>query len=158
VRKKTPGDVKEKTISFRSFCFYYPICSASLDESFDVVGSDYDYEVLNDANLEYVFDLEALPSIVLHVFSNDWNTLLTNFDANENNKENIPAIFSFDKDGTVEIVSNIAIRIRGYHSRVRPEGSTGQLTAEPRRTGIVRTSSWTSTNTTATPVSTRCEG
>lgn len=78
--------------------------------------------VIDNEDLNYVFDLEALPTITITLSSNEWNKLLTNFDWNPGNEEKvIAATFSFDKNGVIEYEYNIGFRIRGNSSRIRPE-------------------------------------
>jgi hypothetical protein len=79
--------------------------------------------VIDDEDLNYVFDLETLPTITITISSNEWNKLLTNFDWNPNNEDKvIAAVFAFDKNGVVEYEYNIGFRLRGNTSRIRPEG------------------------------------
>ncbi|OHD53440.1 MAG: hypothetical protein A2Y33_15070 [Spirochaetes bacterium GWF1_51_8] len=78
--------------------------------------------------LKSFFDLTDVPSIVIEISSNEWNTLLTNFDVNDRNETMVKADFSFVKDGVTNHYINIGFRVRGNSfSRVRPEGSTGQM-------------------------------
>lgn len=77
--------------------------------------------------LRYVFDINALPEITLEVSTEQWNKLLSNFDANPQNEEYVMANFSFAKLSIPERVDSIGIRIRGNTSRRRPEGSYGEM-------------------------------
>jgi spore coat protein CotH len=75
------------------------------------------YRIESDRNregdLDYVFDLDALPVITIEISSNDFNTILTNFDRNPYNKEYVRADFVFDKDGKIDRFNNIGFRLRG---------------------------------------------
>ncbi|OHD53441.1 MAG: hypothetical protein A2Y33_15075 [Spirochaetes bacterium GWF1_51_8] len=74
----------------------------------------------------YVFDLSALPVITIEVSSEQWNNLLKIIDANWDSEEMVEADFKFEKNGVVETLYGIGIRIRGNTSRKRPEGSYGE--------------------------------
>lgn len=91
-------------------------------------GDDDDDNPIDDTELNYVFDLSALSTITITISSNEWNKILTNYDVNDGNETSVIAqIFSFNKNGTEDIETNIGFRIRGNTSRERPEGSTGLL-------------------------------
>ncbi|NPV01397.1 MAG: hypothetical protein HPY53_08450 [Brevinematales bacterium] len=75
----------------------------------------------------YVFDLSSVPSITIEISSNNWNTLLTNFDKNDKNETMIIADFKFQKGTDIYTYQNIGFRLRGNTSRERPEGSVGLL-------------------------------
>lgn len=77
--------------------------------------------------VDYIFDMEALPTITLEISEAEWNQFLLNFDANPNNEECVHCDFYFDKYGEVHHLSDIGLRLRGNTSRVRPEGRTGDL-------------------------------
>lgn len=74
----------------------------------------------------YLFNLETLTEVKLEIKLRDWNNLLSYFDTNPHNEENIPARFTFRKNGESHSLDSIGIRIRGNTSRRRPEGSFGQ--------------------------------
>ncbi len=84
-------------------------------------------EVFNNSDLNYVLDLNSLPDITVEIRETEWNKLLTNFDANPKNEDEVSATFIFNKNGTEEKLENIGFRLRGNTSRFRPEGSSGQL-------------------------------
>ncbi len=75
----------------------------------------------------YVFDLNVVPSITILISSNDWNTLLTNYDKNNYNETMVQADFKFEKGGVTYNYLNIGFRLRGNSSRERPEGTLGEL-------------------------------
>lgn len=76
----------------------------------------------------YVFDLTAVPVVTITISADNWDGILTNYDNNRINEISLPATFKFEKNGVVEIVSNIGFRLRGNtFSRHRPEGSPGML-------------------------------
>lgn len=83
-------------------------------------------------DLAYLFDNSKLPVITVTVTEDNWNRYLANFDANENNSEYVPASWRYEKDGSVWERDSVGLRPRGNTSRVRPEGSFGEV---HRRTG-----------------------
>ena len=76
-------------------------------------------------DLDYLFDLEAVPHITLTLTEADWNTYLSNFDRWEDNSLYVPATFSFTKNGTTYTRDSVGLRPRGNTTRRRPESSTG---------------------------------
>lgn len=76
--------------------------------------------------VDYIFDIEALPTITLEVSVDEWNTLLHNFDLNKDNEECVHCNFTFSKYGRVDRLDDIGLRLRGNTSRVRPEGAAGE--------------------------------
>ena len=85
------------------------------------------HPVFDNPDLNYVFDLTSLPSLTVEVTTAEWNTLLKNFDTNPKNEMEVAADFSFHKNGKIDKLGQIGIRLRGNTSRVRPEGVKGQL-------------------------------
>lgn len=77
--------------------------------------------------VDYIFDMNALPSLTIEISTDEWNQLLTNFDMNPNNEECVHADFYFNKYGRINHLEDIGVRLRGNTSRVRPEGKTGEL-------------------------------
>lgn len=76
--------------------------------------------------VDYIFDINALPTITIEITTDEWNTLLHNYDLNSQNEECVHANFYFSKYGRVDRLEDIGLRLRGNTSRVRPEGSYGQ--------------------------------
>lgn len=81
-------------------------------------------------NLDYLFDLEAVPHIKLTVTEADWNIYLTNFDHWPENSLYVPAAFEFTKNGVTYTRDSVGLRPRGNTTRRRPESATGQLHAD----------------------------
>lgn len=79
-----------------------------------------------ETNFE-LFKMTDLPSIYLEIDTNQWNTLLRNFDKNPMNEKYIFGSYSFSLNSKIVTLDSIGIRIRGNSSRRRPEGSTSQL-------------------------------
>lgn len=85
------------------------------------------HPVYKDPDLNYVFDMTALPEINIEISTAEWNKLLLNFDNNPQNEIEVMADFSFNKNGKIDQLQQIGIRLRGNTSRRRPEGVKGQL-------------------------------
>lgn len=77
-------------------------------------------------NLEYLFDLNALPTITITFTQENWQQYLDNFDANPKNDICVPAHFAFNKGQETWQRDSVGVRPRGNTSRVRPEGDKGQ--------------------------------
>lgn len=78
---------------------------------------------VDDEDLNYVFDLSALPVITVTITTAEWNKLLQYYDQNPNNETLIVAkSFTFNKNGVIETETNVGFRLRGNSSRIRPEG------------------------------------
>lgn len=76
--------------------------------------------------VDYIFDIDALPTITLEISVDEWNTLLHNYDLNRDNEECVHCDFYFSKYGRVDKLEDIGLRLRGNTSRVRPEGDAGE--------------------------------
>ncbi len=74
-----------------------------------------------EADIDYVFDINAVPAITILISTNEWNTLLTNYDTRSDNEEMVHADLTFDKNGEIVTLYDIGFRIRGNTSRSRPE-------------------------------------
>ncbi len=96
------------------------------DQTTVTVAEDTRHPVYRDPDLNYVFDMTALPEITIQISTAEWNKLLTNYDANPQNEIEVMADFKFEKNGVVDELPQIGIRLRGNTSRRRPEGIEGQ--------------------------------
>jgi len=76
---------------------------------------------------DYVWDDDALPEIHLEVSLNEWNRLLTLYDANSYTRQYVMASASFTKDGETTYIDSIGLRLKGNTSRRRPEGWYGEM-------------------------------
>lgn len=76
--------------------------------------------------VDYIFDIDALPTITLEISVDEWNTLLHNFDMNRDNEECVHCDLTFAKYDRVDKLKDIGLRLRGNTSRVRPEGEAGE--------------------------------
>ena len=100
------------------------MASCSLFENSEPKNPNTDLSTHRDA--DYLYDLAAVPEITLTVTEENWNTFLTNFDANKDNGLYVPAAFSFTKDGVTYTRDSVGLRPRGNTSRRRPEGEYGE--------------------------------
>ena len=81
----------------------------------------------DQTNLDYLFQLNSLPAVVIYLTEDDWNQYLTNFDENADNRKYVPARFSIQKGKDIVYYrDSIGLRPRGNTSRVRPEGEYGE--------------------------------
>ena len=68
-------------------------------------------------DIEYLFDLDALPLITLEVSTNEWHTLLETY----TRREDVRANFIFEKKGNTERFDDIGLRTRGGMSLLPPQ-------------------------------------
>lgn len=76
--------------------------------------------------VDYIFDMDALPSITIEISTEEWNTLLRNFDINRDNEDCVHCNFVFTKYDRTDKLEDVGLRLRGNTSRVRPEGEYGE--------------------------------
>ena len=76
---------------------------------------------------DYVWDDEAIPEIHISVSLNEWNRLLTLYDANYYTAQYVKANLAFTKNGETTVIDNVGLRLKGNTSRRRPEGWYGQM-------------------------------
>ena len=76
---------------------------------------------------DYVWDDEAIPELHLTVSLNEWNRLLTLYDANAFTTQYVMATLAFVKDGETTVIDSVGLRLKGNTSRRRPEGWNGQM-------------------------------
>jgi len=76
---------------------------------------------------DYLYDIDAIPEILITVTEENWNTFLANFDNNPHNGLYVPAAFSFTKNGVTYTRDSVGLRPRGNTSRRRAEGDNGQM-------------------------------
>ena len=75
---------------------------------------------------KYIYDNTAVPEITVEVSVAEWNKFLGYYDQNPDNEEYVSGKFTFNKNGTPEVLDNIGFRLKGNTSRRRPEGVMGQ--------------------------------
>jgi hypothetical protein len=71
---------------------------------------------------DYVWDDTAIPEVHLSVSLNEWNRLLTLYDANSFTTQYVKANITFVKDGETTFIDGVGLRLKGNTSRRRPEG------------------------------------
>ena len=71
--------------------------------------------------LQYIWDESIIPEIRITVSLDEWNRLLSLYDANNNTKEYIHCDISYKKGNEETIITDAGIRLRGNTSRRRPE-------------------------------------
>ena len=76
---------------------------------------------------DYVWHYDALPEVHLDVPLDEWNRLLTLYDADRLTKEYVHANVRFVTGDGETHVPDAGLRLRGNGSRRRPEGNTGQV-------------------------------
>lgn len=74
----------------------------------------------------YVFDMSSLPEMHLEVTLDEWNRLLTLYDADPNTDAYIVCDAEFIKNGRKHRFERAGLRLRGNTSRRRPVGGSGQ--------------------------------
>lgn len=75
--------------------------------------------------LSYVWDFDAIPEITIDVPLEEWNTLLSKYDADHKTKEYVKCNVTYKKGEDVFYIENAGLRLRGNTSRRRPEGGSG---------------------------------
>ncbi len=106
----------KKIIQYSSIFLYLFLLSCDL-----ATGNQFNYQqdIFDQAE---VFNLESTAQITIFISTNEWNTLLTNFDTLSKNEENVHADFLFEKYGRSVKINDVGFRLRGNYSRRRPEG------------------------------------
>ena len=89
----------------------------------DVTGTG----IVWDEGVRYVWDDSHIPEITIEVPVEQWNNLLKAYDQNPNTEEYVHCNVKYRKGEDIIYISDAALRLRGNTSRVRPEGSSGQM-------------------------------
>ena len=90
-----------------------------------ILGNSFPVQVKE--GYDYVWDDEAIPEIHITVSLDEWNRLLTLYDANAYTTKYVMASLAFTKDGETTVIDNVGLRLKGNTSRRRPEGWYGQM-------------------------------
>ena len=77
--------------------------------------------------LDWVFDMNALPEIRITVSEEQWNKLLKEYDRDNNTAEYIHCDAEFKSKGETHNFVDAGLRLRGNTSRRRPEGNGGEM-------------------------------
>lgn len=89
------------------------------------VDDDSPIQIKKDAN--YIYDISSVPEVHLKISVEEWNKLLQYFDLNPHNEECVVANMTFSKNGEVDVINKVGLRLRGNTSRRRPEGKAGEM-------------------------------
>ena len=84
-------------------------------------------EIVWDEGVQYVWDDAYIPEITIEVPVEQWNNLLKAYDKNQHTEEYVHCNVKYDRGGEITYIEDAALRLRGNTSRVRPEGSHGQM-------------------------------
>lgn len=76
---------------------------------------------------DYVWDEAVIPEVHLTVSLDEWNRLLTLYDANAYTTQYVMASIAFVKDGETTVIDSVGLRLKGNTSRRRPEGWRGEM-------------------------------
>ena len=76
---------------------------------------------------DYVWDDEVIPEVHITVSLEEWNRLLTLYDANAYTTQYVMATLAFVKDSETTVIDSVGLRLKGNTSRRRPEGWRGQM-------------------------------
>ena len=97
------------------------------DEGDEPTDPDYPDTSWAEGELDWVFDMSALPEIRISVTEEQWNTLLEAYDRNSATAEYIHCDAEFKSKGEIHTFVDAGLRLRGNTSRRRPEGNGGEM-------------------------------
>ena len=89
--------------------------------------SDYPDTSWAAGELDWVFDMNALPEIRIIVSEEQWNNLLKEYDRDSNTAAYIHCDAEFKSKGETHNFEDAGLRLRGNTSRRRPEGNGGEM-------------------------------
>ena len=96
------------------------------DEQPEDPGTDTPVHIQHEG-LQYVWDDSVIPEITMTVPLDEWNRLLSLYDANPNTKDYVRCNITYRKGNDVTEITDAGIRLRGNTSRRRPEGNGGEM-------------------------------
>ena len=91
------------------------------------VNPDYPDTSWAAGELDWVFDMNALPEIRIEVSLSEWNALLEAYDRNSETNTYIHCDAEFRSKGETHNFADAGLRLRGNTSRRRPEGNGGEM-------------------------------
>lgn len=97
------------------------------DEGEEPTDPDYPDTSWAEGELDWVFDMSALPEIRISVTEEQWNALLEAYDRNSATAEYIHCDAEFKSKGETHTFEDAGLRLRGNTSRRRPEGNGGEM-------------------------------
>ena len=77
--------------------------------------------------LDWVFDMNALPEICINVRLDEWNALLQAYDRDSGTNAYVHCDAEFKSKGEQHYFRDAGLRLRGNTSRRRPEGNGGEM-------------------------------
>lgn len=97
---------------------------------FAACGKEDKIEVIEEAQdpygIDYLFHSEEIPQIHITIPLEQWNKLLSYYDANHDTKQYIRCDALIVRDGKGTTISGAGLRLRGNTSRRRPEKGSGE--------------------------------
>ena len=93
------------------------------DEGDEPTDPDYPDTSWAEGELDWVFDMSALPEIRISVTEEQWNTLLEAYDRNSATAEYIHCDAEFKSKGETHTFEDAGLRLRGNTSRPTPSAS-----------------------------------
>ena len=98
---------------------------ADINGIIDILLGGEPHEPLREG-YDYVWDNNVIPEVHLDVSLNEWNRLLSLYDANAFTTQYVMGTISFIRDGETTVIDSVGIRLKGNTSRRRPEGWNGE--------------------------------
>ena len=89
--------------------------------------NDYPDTAWAAGELDWVFDMNAVPEIHIEISEKEWNDLLVAYDCDNNTNEYVHCDVEFTSKGETHNFVDAGLRLRGNTSRKRPEGNGGEM-------------------------------
>ena len=89
--------------------------------------NDYPDAAWAVGELDWVFDMNAVPEIHIEISEKEWNDLLVAYDRDNNTNEYVHCDVEFTSKGETHNFVDAGLRLRGNTSRKRPEGNGGEM-------------------------------
>ena len=91
------------------------------------LNNDYPNTAWAAGELDWVFDMNVVPEILIEVTKDEWNKLLEAYDRNSATNAYIHCDVSYKSKGEEYYFEDAGLRLRGNTSRRRPEGNGGEM-------------------------------
>ena len=91
------------------------------------LNNDYPNTAWAAGELDWVFDMNVVPEILIEVTKDEWNKLLEAYDRNSATNAYIHCNVSYKSKGEEYYFEDAGLRLRGNTSRRRPEGNGGEM-------------------------------
>ncbi len=89
--------------------------------------NDYPNTSWAAGELDWVFDMNVVPEIHVNISVDEWNTLLKEYDRDNNTNAYVHCDVEFESKGEKHLFEDAGLRLRGNTSRRRPEGNGGEM-------------------------------